>query len=114
MATVGYKIKKVREIKNLTQDYMADKLAMSVTGYGKIERDEVDLPYSRLEQIANVLNLKVEDLVAFDEKNVFNVMYNKIGRDLNVNSMTNDEREVYKKTITLLEEKIQTLEERLR
>ena len=40
--------------------------------------------------------------------------YNKVGRDLNVNSMSNDERELYKKTITLLEEKVAALEEKLK
>lgn len=111
METLGIKIKKIRDLKGYTQEYLANKLNMSVTGYGKIERDEVDLPYSRLQQIANAFSLKVEDLVAFDEKHIFNVMHNKVGRDLNVNAINNDERDLFKKTITLLEEKIEALKE---
>ncbi len=34
---------------------MAEALKMSQTGYGKIERDETDINYSHLEQIAEVL-----------------------------------------------------------
>lgn len=51
---------------------MADRLSMSQPGYSKIETNEIDLPYSRLEQIAGVLQMRVEDVVAFDEKIVFN------------------------------------------
>jgi transcriptional regulator with XRE-family HTH domain len=110
MSSIGDKIKKVREIKSFTQSYMADRLGMSLAGYGKIERDETDIPYSRLEQISTVLNMKVEDLISFDEKTVFNIMYNKIAKDLNVNHFNNDNTELYEKHIKLLEEKVSLLE----
>lgn len=38
---VGQKIKKIRELRNYTQEYMAEQLGMSQTGYGNIERDEI-------------------------------------------------------------------------
>lgn len=41
--TVGSNIKKLRELKNFTQQYMADSLNMSDGGYSKIERDETDI-----------------------------------------------------------------------
>lgn len=68
MNGIGSKIKKVRELRNLTQEHVAEKIAMTQAGYSKIEQGVVDVPYSRLEQIAKVLNVKVEDIVAFDEK----------------------------------------------
>jgi transcriptional regulator with XRE-family HTH domain len=68
MHGIGAKIKKVRELRSFTQEHVAEKIAMTQAGYSKIEQGVVDVPYSRLEQIAKVLNVKVEDLVSFDEK----------------------------------------------
>ena len=45
---------------------MADKLKMSTSGYGKIERGEVDLTISKLVKIAIVLNVTVEFIFMFD------------------------------------------------
>ena len=50
---------------------------ISVSGYGKIERDETDITLSRLQQIAKVLETKIESILDFDSKNVFNQYYNK-------------------------------------
>lgn len=38
---IGSKIRKIREIKGYSQENMAIDLDMSVTGYGKIERNQV-------------------------------------------------------------------------
>ncbi|WP_081469280.1 helix-turn-helix domain-containing protein [Runella slithyformis] len=38
MKSVGIKIRKLRELQDLTQEYIATKLGMSQTNYGKIER----------------------------------------------------------------------------
>ncbi len=67
---VGNKIKKLRELRNFTQDYMAEALQMSQAGYGKIERDETDISLSRLQQITEVLKVGLNDLIGFDEKMV--------------------------------------------
>lgn len=37
--SVGKKIKQFRELRDYTQSYMADRLDISTSGYGKIERD---------------------------------------------------------------------------
>ena len=108
--TIGHKIKKIRELKNYTQEHLADKLGMSLTGYGKIERDETDIPFSRLHQIAEVLGVSVEDVVGFDEKNVFNLTHNKFKDFIVNNNVSPKERELYDKTIKTLEDKIALLE----
>lgn len=108
--TIGQKIKRVREFKNYTQEHLAEKLGMSVAGYGKIERDDTDIPFSRLEQISSVLGLKPEELISFDEKMVLNIMNNQTGINNFYNNKTSDkERELYEKTIKSLEEQIALL-----
>ncbi|TAE01661.1 MAG: XRE family transcriptional regulator [Bacteroidetes bacterium] len=76
MTTIGIKIKKVRELRNFTQEYMAEKLEMSQAGYSKIEQGAVDVPYSRLEQIAKTLNIKIEEIITFDEKRLITSQLN--------------------------------------
>lgn len=117
--TLGEKIKKVRELKGFTQEHLASKLNMSIAGYSKIERDETDVPFSRLEQIADVYSLRVEDILQLDnEKYVYNIQNNTISKNshLQVNnhhsngSINPKERDLYEKTISLMEEKIKRLE----
>ncbi len=44
---------------------------MSPQGYGKIERDETDVSYSRLELICKVFNTNIQDLIGYGEKTSF-------------------------------------------
>ncbi|MFN5628467.1 MAG: helix-turn-helix domain-containing protein, partial [Bacteroidota bacterium] len=56
---IGNNIKKYREIKNLTRESVAAEMDMSVSGYSKIERNEVDLTVSKVKKIAEVLGVDV-------------------------------------------------------
>jgi len=68
---LGEKIKKVREFRNYTQDYVAQQLKMTQAGYSRIERSEVDIPFSRLENIAKILDVSTADLIKYDEQSMF-------------------------------------------
>lgn len=57
------KIRLTREQFNWTQEDMAEKLSMSISGYSKIERGETKVNLQRLQQIAEVLNINVFDLI---------------------------------------------------
>ena len=70
--SIGKKIKQLRELKNYSQEYMATQLKMSVPGYGRIERNEVDVSMERANQIATVLGISLTELISFDEKYIFN------------------------------------------
>lgn len=66
--TIGQKIKKFREIRNFSQRALADELQIAQTTMSKMELDEIDIPFKRLEQIAEILKVRVLDIVAFDEQ----------------------------------------------
>ena len=68
---VHEKIKFIRQLKGWSQEDMAEKLAMSVNGYGAIERGETNVNISRLEQIALVFGIELSQLVALGDKNNF-------------------------------------------
>lgn len=57
------KIKKLRELNDLTQSDMAEKLEMSLSGYAKIERGISQPNVAMLERIAKVLGITVNELL---------------------------------------------------
>lgn len=63
------KIRAIRLMKGWSQEEMAEKINMSLNGYGCIERGETDMSLSRLGQIATVFSLSVCELLEFDEAN---------------------------------------------
>ncbi|WP_348823111.1 helix-turn-helix domain-containing protein [Flavobacterium aestuarii] len=65
-------IRKIRELKNLTREYVAEELNMSMSGYGKIERGEVDLTVTKLIEIGKVLDVSIEFIFKFDVSLFFN------------------------------------------
>lgn len=73
MLEIGNKIKKLRELKNFTQQYMAQNLSMTTAGYSKIERGETDLSVNRLADIAKILEVDISTIWNFDEKQIFNI-----------------------------------------
>ena len=53
---LGHKIKNIRELKNLTQEFVAEKLDISQSAYSKIER-ETKISDEKLAQIAEILEV---------------------------------------------------------
>lgn len=74
--SIGLSIKKLRELKNYTQAYMASQLNLSVSGYGKIERDETEITINRLKEIARILDVNEQTILGFNENIVFNMSNN--------------------------------------
>jgi transcriptional regulator with XRE-family HTH domain len=111
---IGNKIKKVRELRNYTQDYMAEKLNMSQAGYSKIERDEVDVNFEKIERISEILGITPSALVGFDEKYVFH-NYSQTTNSFGINQDAgfNQARQLYEEQILLLKDKIKYLEEKI-
>ncbi|SUT95426.1 helix-turn-helix domain-containing protein [Actinobacillus lignieresii] len=65
---INEKIRHLRETHQLSQEVMADKLGMSVTGYAKIERGEVRSNLPRLEQISEVFDMDICELLSYGEE----------------------------------------------
>lgn len=65
---IGEKIRKLREFRQYSQEYVAKKLKITQGAYSRMEQGEIDLPFSRLEKVAEVLEMPVEKLVGYDDK----------------------------------------------
>ncbi|KIO78356.1 transcriptional regulator [Pedobacter lusitanus] len=63
---VASNIRKIREFRNYTQDYLAAKLEISQNAYSKIELGYSKLTVERLFQIAAILDVKVTQLIMAD------------------------------------------------
>lgn len=63
------KLRTARELRNWSQEEIAEKLGMSLNGYAKIERGETKAYNSKLKEIANVLGLNLMDLFSTEENN---------------------------------------------
>jgi transcriptional regulator with XRE-family HTH domain len=108
---IGEKIKKLREFRNFTQEYVAKMLNMTQAGYSRIERDEVDLNLSRLEQIASLLNVSIDDVLGFDSRKL---SFNTNAKDHCIvyqhqQGLADSEKKLYELRIETLEKEITRL-----
>lgn len=113
MNKTGNKIRKIRELKSLKQEHMAEQLGISVAAYSKLEREETSLSDERLDHIAKIFDMSVEDILAFDEKQVFNFINNHDNDNVGpyYNSFPEELKRLYDDKIKLLEDKINYLTE---
>ncbi|MDG6894804.1 helix-turn-helix domain-containing protein [Volucribacter amazonae] len=65
------KIRMFRELHHLSQEEMANRMNMSLSGYAKLERGETKLHYDKLVQIAQIFNIDVVDLIDSQKGVVF-------------------------------------------
>jgi transcriptional regulator with XRE-family HTH domain len=103
---IGHKIKKLRELKNLTQEHMAKSIGISQGAYSRMELGETEITYTKLERISEELGMKPEEVIAFNESLVFNVMNNQTGNGLviNNNQISEEDKNLYQQQIAILKE----------
>jgi len=110
MKEVIENIKKFRELKNITRDELADKLKMSLSGYSKLERGEVEITLTKLYRIADILEVSVSQILNFDVSQIFNIKDFGVA-NVDIETQTNNYNpDIYKdKYIKLLEAELERL-----
>jgi transcriptional regulator with XRE-family HTH domain len=118
---IGSKIRKVREIKGISQQYLADKIGVSQVAVSKIEKGEIKVDDKLLENIANALEVDKETILNFSDNYVFNncsnsgnhntYQINPIEIIQNLNEKLLFEKD---KMITLLQKRVDFLEEKFK
>ncbi|SHL99367.1 helix-turn-helix transcriptional regulator [Flavobacterium chilense] len=116
-SSIKNKIKSIRELKNYTQEYMADQLGVTQAGYSKIEKGKTILSYVKLVEIARILEVSVEDVISFDSQRYFN-SFNKVRGNNNGSIQINSDNSaalkvLYEDKILLLEKLLKKTEEEL-
>ncbi len=106
---VGNKIKKFREQRNYTQQYMSDRLNISQNTYSKIETGGIKLTVERLNQIAEVLEVPVEQILSSDNQ-VFNFNNSHVEKFYGyIETLHEDNKELTQKTIEILNSQLEYL-----
>ena len=103
------KIKQIRELKNITQEHIANELGLSTRAYSKIETGETQLTINRLNEISRILNIDPLEVLGFDDKKVFT--FNHSQGNVGVNHINLPEKLIqqYEKTIQVLEDEVALL-----
>lgn len=110
---IGYKIKGIRELKNLTQEYMAEQLDISQAAYSKLEKGTTKISQDKLNKIAEVLEVSPDDITDFDNQKILNSYNNSIiGNNSNYNG-ANLIHQLYEDKIALLEKLLSKAEEEI-
>ena len=109
---IGSKIKRIREIKNISQKVMASKLEMSISGYNKIERDEVTINNEKLSKIAEVLHSTPSEIIDFNDQNVFINSYNNTN-SFQFGVFDTDIKKLYEEKIAMQQAEINKLKKDL-
>jgi transcriptional regulator with XRE-family HTH domain len=115
MENVGTKVKRMRELRNYSQEYVADKIGISQSNYARLEKNEVAISDERLGLIAEILGTTPEAIKAFDENIIFNITQgpnSAAGMNCEVHNyqISPEIKQLYEDKIRLLEEKIQLLQ----
>lgn len=63
---VAYNIRKIRELRDYSQDYLAAKLNISQNAYSKIELGYSDITLNRLFNISTILEVELTDFINLD------------------------------------------------
>ncbi|MBS9783597.1 MAG: helix-turn-helix transcriptional regulator [Pasteurella sp.] len=136
---INNKLRILRNMNNLTQELMAEKINMSLNGYAQIERGETNITTEKLQQIIQIFDIDLLDFLLLGEEgkiyffekgqlnnNMGNNPNNNMGDNPNFdfekseNQALEFENEKLKlalqhkdETINLLQDKIKLLEENL-
>ncbi len=108
---LGYNIRKFRERKNYTQEYVSERLNISQNTYSKIETGGIKLTVDRLTQISEILETPLEDILTGDvESSKLNdEAADQFYEYLKV--LKEDRKELTQKTVDILNQQIEFLRE---
>ena len=111
MNNVGLNIRKSREKRGFSQEYVAEQLGINQSTYGKLERDVSNITLGRLFKIADVLEEDITTLLDIGKKNIFNNQTNQgngyvetINNDFKV--MVDELKLAYEKMLVLKDDQI--------
>ena len=111
---IGQNIRKIRELKGYSQEFLASELEISQRQLSRIENNESDISVSKLENISKILEVSLNQILGFDERFIFQHCENAYGANHQNNyAFSEKEREQYEKRISHLEEEITYLREQL-
>lgn len=107
--TIGLKIKKIRELKNIGQQYIAEQLNMSQSSYSDLENGKTKISDEKLNRIAQILDISADAIKNFNDSVVFN--YSPQSGYINTNHINPTEQiqQLYERLLKEKDEQISIL-----
>lgn len=109
MNTTGLKIRRLRELRNYTQEHMAERLKIGQNTYSRYENGEIEPKVSHLRTIAEVLDVPVEELLRPDPI-VVHMSHNETAQNV-VHQQNNIPQELFEKLSERYEARVAELEQ---
>jgi transcriptional regulator with XRE-family HTH domain len=113
---LGTKIKRIREERNYSQDFLAQRLSITQKAYSKIENNQTRLSVDHLLKIAEVLETSVNKILGIDGGTIYNnySTNNGEGDGIIINKTISDKIiELYDKLLKAKEDEIIMLKKML-
>lgn len=106
---IGYKIKKYRELRNFSQEHLAEKLGITQAAYSKIESDQSKVTTERVKKIAEVLDVPEADLMS--EQLTFNINNSEFtkGGAAYINNFYEVQKDLYEGIITEMKQELNAM-----
>lgn len=91
--SVGLKIKKLREEKGITQEFLASCLEITQSNYGRLEKDDSRLTIPKLLKIAAVLEAPASYFLGESSSRIIQQSNNDTANAYNVDTIINADKE---------------------
>jgi transcriptional regulator with XRE-family HTH domain len=115
MEKIGSNLRKLRELKNISQEFIANKLELSIKSYSNIENNVTKITLERLTQICEILEIHPQAMMNFDSEKIIQTLNNShivSSSDINI-EMPEKERQQYEHRIKDLHKEIDFLRKAL-
>jgi transcriptional regulator with XRE-family HTH domain len=103
---IGRKLRKVRELKSYSQEYVAHELDISPRHYSRLESGQLDMKLAFIEQTCKLLEIEPIQLFGFDERYFFEQCSNGVGKNITVNNIPDNVLSLIINRLNDLEEKV--------
>lgn len=110
---VGQNIRKIRDLKGYSQEFMALELEISQRNYSRIENNELELHLNRLEKICKILDVSPQEILDFDAHLIFKRNGDICGMKQNYYVNLERAQEQYENQIRYLNEEVAFLRKQL-
>ena len=108
--SISKNIRKHRELKGFSQDYMAHQLEINQASYAKIENNSTKITVDRLFAISKLLEADITELMDLKTQTIFNQKDNETANAYGkIENFHNANKEVYEKLILAKDDQISLL-----
>lgn len=103
---IAKRIRKIRELRDYSQEFMANKLKIETSAYGRIERGETSLKVVQLQEISKILDVEPEYFMQNDDSITINnpVLNNPLNGIVNGNVTNNTNEELLNTLLILMQQ----------